>query len=213
MGGFLGFGNSASKTDRANQLQAFSDLGKVTGMATDAAPALGASGASEKALGLEQKATGLSDLDKARAYWSTLLSGNRQQTAAAVAPAANAAVAQADAAKRQMATLGTGRTGGGVAGAQQIDDNVRSQIDTLIGAAKPAAASHIEGIGVDTANIGANTAAIGAADIQAMLQALNIGETAAANRGQLAGNAKTADQKFEAQRAQQIAQILLAALT
>lgn len=112
---------------------------------------------------------GKGTLDQVTSYFKNLLGGNRQSSAEAVAPAANAARAGADAAKKQEADMGTGRTGGTVAANQQGEDKVRSEIDTLIGGVKPAAANAL--------------GSLGEADIGAMMSALGLGTNAAATVG------------------------------
>jgi len=101
MGGFLGIGGSSAKTDRADQLQATSDLTNVFsyGLGT----------------GQQQQTTGASTLNSAGNAFTSLLSSTlpgRTQLQQLAAPATNAAVAGADAQKRQEATTGTGRSGG-----------------------------------------------------------------------------------------------------
>lgn len=167
------------------QTGAWANLNKLFGTATDSSASLNTSGTAEKS-------TGLSDLGKSADYWQTLLGGDRQATAAAVAPAANAATNAADATKKEQASFGTGRTGGAVAGNQQTDDKVRSQIDTLIGSQRGEAAGQL-------ANIGATTAGIGEADIAAMLQSLGIASGTQSSVGGEATAANAAAQQAQAQ--------------
>jgi hypothetical protein len=68
--------------------------------------------------------------------------------------------AAGDAAKKEKAATGTSRTGGDVAGNQQIEDEVRKQIDTIIGNLQKDA----------TGQLGA----IGESEINSMLSALGI---------------------------------------
>jgi len=144
-----------SKQETNQQQQSWTNLNQLFGQASDAAKAFGAAG----------KGT----LDQVTQYFKTLLGGNRQATAEAVAPAANAARAGADASKREQAMTGTARTGGTAAQNQQSEDQVRAQIDNLIAGAAPAAAGALS--------------TIGQADIAAMMQALGLGTEATGTAG------------------------------
>lgn len=145
----------APKQEQQQQQQSWANLNSLFGQASNAASSFGAKGSST--------------LDDVTKYFKTLLSGDRTATAEAVAPAANAARAGADASKKQEADMGTSRTGGTVAGNQQREDQVRSQIDTLIGGVKPAAANAL--------------GSLGEADVNAMMQALGLGTTATGTAG------------------------------
>jgi len=140
-------GGGDIKQDRAQQQKSWQSLQDIFGVAKGAATGF--------------QAKGTAATDAATKYWQTLLSGNRQQLAAATAPEAQAARASGDAAKRQEATFGTSR-GGGTAGAnRELDDKVRAQIDSLIGSMRSTAAGKMQDIG--------------AQQISQMLQSLGIG--------------------------------------
>lgn len=168
-------GDSEAKQQRG---QSWGQLNQTFGTSSAAAGDLGATGKAEKAKGLNQ-------LDDVSGYLDTLLHGNRQETAQAVAPAANAATAEADAAKRSQAMLGTGRTGGAVAGNQQIDDDVRKQIATLTAGVKPFAAGALTDIGKFETGVGLQ-------DVSNMLASLGIGGQTAGMAGGQATTAKSA---------------------
>ena len=149
----MGGGAPASETQQ--QQQSWTNLNSLFNTAQGAAKAF--------------QGSGTAALDDVAKYFKNLLSGNRQDTAAAVAPAINAANAGNDAARQERASEGTARTGGNVAAEQQSQDRVRSAIDTLIGGAKPAAATSLQ--------------TLGEADINAMMSALGLGTTATGTVG------------------------------
>lgn len=155
MSGLFGGNNAASQ-----QGTAWSNLNTLFNTSQNAATGFGTQGTSA--------------LNQSQDYFQTLLGGNRTATAEAVAPAADAATSAAAAQKKQLADMGTGRTGGAVATSQQLDDSTRAQIDTLIGGAAPAAATSLAGIG--------------STDIGGMLSALGIGEGSASTLGAQATN-------------------------
>lgn len=175
-------GDDKAKDQRG---QSWGQLNQLFGTTNAAAGDLGATGKAEKAKGLTQ-------LDDVSEYWNTLFHGNRQETAQAVAPATNAATAEADAAKRSQAMLGTGRTGGAVAGNQQIDDKVRAQIDTLIAGVKPEAARQLTDIGKFETSVGLQ-------DVSNMLASLGIGVSASGTSGGQATEAQARAQAAQAQ--------------
>lgn len=137
------------------QKQAWGNLSGVFNQATDLSKSFGQ--------------TGHSGLDQAAAYFKTLLSGNRTETEAAAGPAVNAAQEQSDAAKAQQSEMGTSRGGGTSGPNQQRENDVRAQIDKLIGGLKPAAATGLAGVSE--------------ADINAMMTAMGIGAGAAGTLG------------------------------
>ena len=95
-------------------------------------------------------------LGQATDFFKSLLSNPLK----AAAPAANAVRSEADAAKKEQATKGTARTGGTAADNQQIEDEVRKQIGTLIQNAQ--------------LNAGGSLATIGQNEASDMLQTLGI---------------------------------------
>lgn len=114
-------------------------------------------------------------LGQATNWFKSLLGGDRSAIMRDIAPAANAARSGADAAKKELATKGTARTGGDVAQSQQIEDEVRKQIDTLIGQSQQNAANSLKGIGDTELNtmlnaLGITTNAV-ASDVASQRQA------------------------------------------
>lgn len=166
IGGFLGIGGSSAKTDRKEQLTAYSDLHNVFSFALPA--------------GESSFKAGQSQLGDAASYWKGILSGNRTAVNAATAPAANAARTSADAAKRQISTSGTAR-GGGTAGAnQQVNDKTRATIDDEIFGARGDAAKE--------------TAKIGGTELATATNLLGVGGNVAGELGNLAlGSKKQSD--------------------
>lgn len=155
-------------------LAGFGGLRDVFNFATPA-------GKEEFAAGNATTAQGLEDLGTSGAYWKKLISGDRATMQQAVAPETNAVLGQADAAKREQASMGTAR-GGGTAGAnQQVQDESMAKIDNLLFGARPQAAH-------EEAAIGGKEADIGQSELSAALRALGIGEGAASD---LTGHAIT----------------------
>jgi hypothetical protein len=184
MGGFLGIGGSAAKTDRKEQLTAYSDLHNVFSFALPA--------------GESSFKAGQSQLGDAASYWKGILSGNRTAVNAATAPAANAARTSADAAKRQIATSGTAR-GGGTAGTnQQVNDKTRATIDDEIFGARGDAAKA--------------TAAIGGTELSVATNLLGLGEKSAGDLGQLAGDSRKESDKNNSALGSAAGQLAMAAL-
>lgn len=93
--------------------------------------------------GAEQERKGNENQDLAGGYYKGILAGDRTK----LAPAVNAAVDTADAAKREQAQMGTAR-GGGVAGAnQQIESHTRDLISSLLGEQQGGAADKMAVLG------------------------------------------------------------------
>jgi hypothetical protein len=170
---------------QAQQTQSWGDLNQLFGVAESQAGPL-------QATGMSLQQTGVGELDQAAQYWQNLLTGNRTAVAGAVAPVANAARASADTQKNELAAAGTGRTGGAVAGNQEIDDKTRAIIDSSIAGVAPKAA---EGL----TQVGGTTAGIGATDISAALQSLGIASGAAGTAGGQSTQENIAAQQAEAQ--------------
>src|SRR5271163_1359224 len=158
MGGFLNIGNSATKTDRSNELQGFGDLSSVFNFGMP---------------------TAQSALGGANNYFQKLLTGNRATMEQAEAPEINAVNTGSDAAKRQLAASGTARGGGVAATNQQRDTATRATADNLLMQARPAAAGAEAGIGESalgtSLGAGTNLTSI-ASNSRATSNALNPGQ-------------------------------------
>ena len=107
---------------------------------------------------------GGSSLDQASKFFKSLL-GNRADVMRAISPATDATRSAADAAKKEQAEKGTARTGGTAAGNQQIEDEVRKQIGSLIGTMQSNAAGQLSNIG--------------STELNTMMSALGLGTEAA----------------------------------
>lgn len=142
-----------SSSETNQQKQSWANLNSLFGTASNVANQFGAQGSNT--------------LDQVTNYFKSLFS--RQGATQAEAPAINAAKDAETAAKKQEASLGTSRTGGTAAGNQQREDTTRAQIDSLISGAAPAAATALT--------------SIGESDVNAMLNALGIGTSAAGTVG------------------------------
>ena len=149
-----------SSQEQGQQQQSWGNLNQLFSTAFDTAKGFGTAG----------KGT----LDQVTKYFQSLLGGNRTAAMQAVAPAANAARDAADVQKKQQASMGTSRTGGTAAQNQQIEDEVRKQVDTLIGNLAPQAAGQLSNLGES--------------EIGAMLNALGLGTSATGTAGEQIGS-------------------------
>lgn len=140
-------GGSSEKRDRAEQLNAYTDLRNVYNWALPF-------GQSQARTGQATTAQGLQNLGQAGSYFSKLASGDRPTALQAVAPQTNAALAQSDAEKAQLANMGTARGGGAVGVNQQRDTNLMAQIDNLLFGARTAGAQGETGVGQAQAGVG-----------------------------------------------------------
>ena len=133
MGGILGIGGSASKTDRQHQLQGYGDLQNVFNYGIPAGQA-----------GQQQ---GQSDLGDASNFWQKILGGDRSAISAALSPEISSITSQNDQNRKQQAAMGTARGGGTNAQNQQQQQVEQGQITNLINGARPQAAQQVQGIG------------------------------------------------------------------
>jgi len=140
-------GGSSAKTDRGNFLGAQQDLKNVFNWALPL-------GQQQARTGQATTAQGVSDLGNAGGYFRKLASGDRATALQAVAPASNAALAQSDAQKNELANMGTARGGGAVGVNQQRDTNLMSQIDNMLFGARTAGAQGEAGVGQAEAGVG-----------------------------------------------------------
>jgi len=165
------FGGNAAKTDRKNELQGIGNLNNVFNFGMKGATGeLGAGSALQGAAG---------------DYYSKLLSGNRTAALSAIAPVANTATAQADAAKRQAVASGTARGGGANAASQQLDTSTRATVDNALNAAKAEAAR------------GAST--LGSTQVSQAANLLGIGSNAAANEADISSQSRKTSQQLHDQ--------------
>lgn len=150
------------KTDRNNQEGATENLNNVFSYAMPQAKAT--------------QAGGLDALSDAQSQYARMANGGRAYTAEAAAPATNAIQDQADAARKQEASLGTGRGGGTVeadadAGAgttKAIDDTINKTLATnkatgtaglaSTGGTELSDASNLLGLGANSENAVMNNA-------------------------------------------------------
>lgn len=147
MGGFLGIGGSSAKTDRGRQLGGWNAEWNIfnTGMpfANDLTKA-----------GTGTTNTGIQDLNQSKQFWQDILSGNRTTTSQFAAPIVNDVNAQADAARREQAALGTSRGGGVNAANQQAETARMTAVNNAVWGARPVAAQELGKIGETEASLG-----------------------------------------------------------
>jgi hypothetical protein len=147
MSGILG-GSSAS-TDRSNQLAGINGSWNVFNAGMPLSQQQSQSGQAGQA-------TATQGLGQASDFWKSILSGNSTSIAAATAPLTNAAVNQADAAKRQEASMGTARGGGTNEGNQQIESNTRATVNNDVFSALPAAAQGEQSVATAQGSLGSS---------------------------------------------------------
>lgn len=137
MSGLFGFGGSASKTDRGNQLTSFGSLSDTAHFGTK---------------------SGEGGITAAQDYFQSLLSGDPTKIAGAIGPQASIIKGQAQQQKQQLAEFGT-RSGGTAGAASMIDANTQGAIQNLINTLIPQAATQAGNLGLSTLSTGANSAA------------------------------------------------------
>src|SRR5262249_16097697 len=108
-----------------------SQLGNVFNFALPLAQKLSGTGTGTTSAGLGVTGRGLAGLSSPAAFFQQLLSGNRAATNQAMSPQATQIRQQADAEKRQLATMGTARGGGATAANRQVNDSVAGKLQDL----------------------------------------------------------------------------------
>jgi hypothetical protein len=165
-------GGSSAKTDRSNQLTAFSDLKNTFNWALPFAQQQGRAGQTTTQAGLQ-------NLGQAGSYFGKLASGDRPTALQAIAPETNAALAQSDAQKQQLGQMGTARGGGAVGVNQQRDTDLMGKIDNMLFGAQGAGAQALAGVGQAQAGVGLGQSGQG-------IQAGGLAEGAASDLGKQA---------------------------
>lgn len=140
--GFFDMFKGASKGEKKQETDSFQNLSNLFGSTYTSGVDLGNRGSRNE--------------NAAAGFFKGVVGGDRT----AIAPAANAAVEGADAAKREEAQMGTARGGGAASVNQQIEQHTRQLISSLLGEAQTGAADKL--------------AAIGSGDTNAMMSALGI---------------------------------------
>ena len=161
-GGFLGFGQSGTEKSSTGNLNSIFNYALPTAEAsqTSGNTALNTAGGT---------------LASAGDYFKKLLTAGRTDTAARSAPAINAALATGDAAKRQAAATGTGRTGGTAAANREADVTTQGNIDNIINT--NLMQGQQEGA-AGLAQVGGEQTALGSTLLNNAAQLLGIGTTA-----------------------------------
>lgn len=140
--GFFDMFKGASSGEKKQESDTFQNLNNLFSSTYSDAVGLGRRGKDESGV--------------AGDFYKGIVSGDRTK----VAPAANAAVDMADAAKREQAQMGTSRGGGQGSSNQQVDEHTRALIASLMGEQQAGAADKL--------------AAMGSGDTNAMMNALGI---------------------------------------
>jgi hypothetical protein len=147
MGGFLGIGQSGAQKTATSNLQNIFNY------------ALPQAEASETA-GTNALASAEGYLGQAGDYFNKLLTAGRTETAQNAAPAINARLAQADAARRAEAAKGTNRGGGTAEVNREAGATTQADIDKIINdnliGGKQAGAQGLAQVGSATAGIGSS---------------------------------------------------------
>lgn len=123
-GSLLGGGGNTNQ-DRNTQQSAWGNLSGVSGFGTG---------------------TGENDINQGSGFWSSILSGDPNKIATAIAPEAKIIRGQAQQQKNQLAQFGN-RSGGTGGAAQQINSNATGSIDNLINQLIPQAANNLDSLG------------------------------------------------------------------
>jgi hypothetical protein len=144
---FSNVGGSSAKTDRGVQLGAMQDLKNTFNWQLPFAQGEGRTGTATTAGGLR-------DLGEAGGYYRKLASGDRPTALQAVAPATNAAIAQSDAEKAQLANMGTARGGGAIGVNQARDTDLMAKVDNMLFGARTAGAEGEAKVGEAESGIG-----------------------------------------------------------
>lgn len=151
--GFLSMFGGAPKDEKQRESNTWNNLDNVFKQSFESGTALGKAGKE--------------DTGTASSFYKGIVKGDRT----ALAPAVNAAVEGADAAKREQGQMGTAR-GGGLAGEnQQIQDHTRQLISSLLGEAQVGAADKLS--------------AIGSGETNSMMTALGVGSGTESNLSSL----------------------------
>lgn len=147
-------GSSGQKTDRKTTLTGFGNLQNLFNFGLNTSSGLMKSGGAT----VNQ---GTNALGSALSYWQNILSGNRQQMAAAAAPETNAVNASADAARRNQTLSGTSRVGGVASQNRTASDTTMSTIDNYLFGVRPTAAQGVSDVGGKLAQVGLGEENIG----------------------------------------------------
>jgi hypothetical protein len=194
VGGFLGIGGSGQKTDRKQTLEGYGDLKNVFNFAMPLGNTLSQTGQ-------QTTSSAVSGLNDVNQYWKGILSGSRPQVMQAVAPVVNAAADQGDAARREQVAAGTSRAGGANAANQEADTRRQSTVDNVIAALPGQAAEQ-------SAKIDAVKASVGSGIVGQALQALGLGDTAAAQLTDSSIASRPTSNAINQQTQQQIGQLV-----
>lgn len=187
MGGFLGFGGNK------NIDKGMKEEKNLFNYALGTSKDLQKTATSTTNLGLDTMKSSLSTLDEVKKYFQDIMSGNRPAQFAAVQPEINAINEQADAARTQAANMGTAR-GGGVAATSANADAARMKlIDDALFGIRPQAATGVERIGGEQAQVGQAQANVGLDQLSAALRALGLSDEAIAHYTEAAFQKKKND--------------------
>jgi hypothetical protein len=144
---FQHLGGSSADTDRGQQLKAYGDMGNLFNWQLPFAQGQGKTGTATTA-------TGVQDLGQAGGYFRKLASGDRPTALSAIAPQTNAAIAQSDAEKAQLANMGTARGGGAIGVNQARDTDLMAKIDNMLFGAQGAGAAGEAKVGEAESGVG-----------------------------------------------------------
>lgn len=207
MGGFLGIGGSAAKTDRGAELGARQGLWNVFNYALP-------TGQTGQTTGTQALNTAMGTAAPAASYWKSLLAPGRAQATANAAPAVNTALDQSDAVRRQAEAMGTGRTGGTAAAQREAGTTTTKNIDDIINQSlQTGRAAGAQGL-TDVARV---QAGVGSTELQNALNLLGLGEKTVSDIGSEAlksyqGASGQGTAAGAQQQGQEIAQLAMAAL-
>jgi hypothetical protein len=175
---FTGQTGGSIKTDRSQQLQSYGQLNNLFNFGLSS--------------GTNATSSGSGALGGAQNYYQNILSGNRAQVNAAVAPGVNSTLSAADATRRQQANMGTARGGGVASTNRTAGDTTVAQIQSQIFGAKPGAAAGLSSTGSAEGSLG--TSELGIANSAA---GTNLGVSMQSRQDELDRNANVTENIFD----------------
>lgn len=125
MSGLFGIGGSSAKTDRNFQLKSWGDLNSLFG--------------SESKTGKQELSTGIGDINQAKGYWQSIMSGDPTAMSKALAPQISAIKGQSGQNIRGLQQF-AGRSGGTSSAVQAQNVEAQSAIQNLFDLLGPEAA-------------------------------------------------------------------------
>lgn len=206
------FGGS-TKTDRGNQLAATQGLWNVYNYALPQGQQGQTQGQGLMNTANADLAQAMSSLGGPEASFNRMLTAGRTDTAAAAAPAINAELSGADAARRQEAAMGTGRTGGTAEFNREAGARTSGQVAGTVNQTQQqrqaAGAQGLLQVAGQKSQIGGVQGGLGAAELNNALNLLGLGSNADTSILNNATTSKQQSAQGQQQQGQAIAEMLM----